>query len=292
MKKALANTERIQEIFLDTQLFYATHNNMPALIEYLEKVESDFSSIAYESASMLIALKDIEAGNFPAGWLSFAEGPALPHKAQVYVGLGWAIAKLNLPFLDTLKGFDEKMYFRIADGCGYYDGSFRKRQTVLSQQLPGYLPAEALPIYDQGVGRSIWYTAKTDILKIQSMIETFPVNRQPGLWRGIGIAVAYVGGCTESELKTLWQGAGINGNQLAIGAALAAKSRMQAHTITGDTERCSLLWFTLAGDSNIFPSNPAKNADGEFENRYLNWITEIEERLANSYNVAVKNRND
>ncbi len=271
MNKALANAERIKDIFLETQLFYATHANMPALIEYLENTEPEFRSIAFESISMAIAIKDIEAGTFPAGWLAFANGGALPHKAQVYVGLGWAIAKLRLPFLEILAKLDTHMYFRIADGCGYYDGSFRRRHTVLSLQLPHYLPVAALPIYDQGVGRSIWYTAKTDINKIQNMIETFPVNRRAGLWRGIGIAVAYVGGCKETELKTLWQLAGINGHQLAIGAALAARSRVQANTITTDTDNCSRLWYKLAA--------------GELEIDYLNWVEQIEEHLLKSFEI-------
>lgn len=284
MNKALENTERIQAVFLDTQLFYATHDSMPALIEYLDNTDPEFSSIAYESASMLIAINDIEACTFPTGWLTFADGPALPHKAQVYVGLGWAIAKLNLPFLETLNKLETHIYFRIADGCGYYDGSFRRRQTVLSQQLPFNIPVEALPMYDQGVGRSIWYTAKTDIAKIRSMIETFPANRQPDLWRGIGIAVAYVGGCSETELKTLWQYAGISGLQLAIGAALAARSRIQANTITADTDRCSRLWFTLvASDTKLIAFKPGEHANEKTEMTYLSWIDQIEAYLLKKF---------
>lgn len=269
MNKALANTEKIQTIFFDTQLFYATHDDMTAFIEYLEKTEPEFRSIAYESASMSIAIKDFEAGTFPKGWFAFADGPALKHTAQVYVGLGWAIAKLNLPFLETLKKLNTQFYFRIADGCGYYDGSFRRRQTVLSQQLPAYLPAAALPMYDQGVGRSIWYSAKNDINKIQRMIQTFPVNRQAGLWRGIGIAVAYVGGCNDADLKILFQYAATNGLQLAYGAALAARSRIRATSMTTDTDRCSRLWFTLVA--------------GEIEINYSSWIDQIEEKLSKSF---------
>ena len=103
MNAALENTEKIKTIFLETQLFYAKHDNMPALIEYLEHTEKKFSSIAYESASMAIALKDFEADTFPNTWLLFTNGPALAHQAQVYVGLGWAIAKLNLSSLTAVK---------------------------------------------------------------------------------------------------------------------------------------------------------------------------------------------
>ena len=133
MNAALENTEKIKAIFLETQLFYAKHNDLPALIKYLEHTEKEFSSIAYESASMAIALKDFEADTFPDTWLLFTNGPALAHQAQVYVGLGWAIAKYNFPFSTAVEKLHSRFYFRIADGCGYYDGSFKRRRTVINK---------------------------------------------------------------------------------------------------------------------------------------------------------------
>ena len=287
MNAALENTEKIKTIFLETQLFYAKHDNLPALIEYLEHAEKEFSSIAYESASMAIALKDFEADTFPHAWLLFANGAAAVHQAQVYVGLGWAIAKLNLFFLTAVKEIDVQFYFRIADGCGYYDGSFKRRQTVINKQLPAYLPAAALPMYDQGIGRSIWYTQKTDIHKICSTIETFAANRHADLWRGVGIAVAYVGGCHEEELKTLLQYAAANGFQLACGAALAARSRTMANTMTDDTNRCSRLWFALTVTDKHAVTFAGVNTSGATnEELYCNWIKKIEERLAAGFTNA------
>ncbi len=270
MNSALQKTEKIRAVFLETQLFYAKHDNMPALIEYLQHTEKEFSSIAYESASMAIALKDFEADTFPLEWLLFANGPAAVHHAQVYVGLGWAIAKSNVPFLNAVEKLNTQFYFRIADGCGYYDGSFKRRQTILNQQQPAYLPASALSMYDQGIGRSIWYTEKTDVHQIRTKIESFAAGRHGDLWRGVGIAVAYVGGCDNADLKTLWQYAAINGFQLACGAALAAGARLMANTMTPDTNRCSRLWFTLT----------VANAVMVHEDAYCNWIKQMEEKLA------------
>jgi len=270
MNSALQNTENIRAVFLETQLFYAKHDNMPALIEYLEHTEKEFSSIAYESASMAIALKDFEADTFPHRWLLFANGAAAAHQAQVYVGLGWAIAKSNFSFLTAVKKLDPQFYFRIADGCGYYDASFKRRQVIINQQQPAYLPAAAMPMYYQGVGRSIWYTEKADIHQIRCKIESFATERHADLWRGIGIAVAYVGGCNDDDLKTLFKYASVNGFQLACGAALAARSRTLANTMTADTNRCSRLWFTLNSDDGVIIN----------EDAYCNWIKHIEEELA------------
>jgi hypothetical protein len=288
MNTAFQKTERIKSVFLDAQIFYAEHNNMEALIEYLENIETDFRSIAYESASMAIALKDFKTGRFPGDWLFFAKGPSMPHEAQVYIGLGWAIAKLKVCFLTAVKNLDSRLYFRIADGCGYYDGSFRHRQTVISRQIPVYLPASVMPMYDQGIGRSIWYTAKADINNICAIVETFPANRHADLWRGVGIAVAYVGGCNDDDLKTLLQHAATNRVQLACGAALAAKSRIMANTMTADTDRCSLLWFTLtAGEVKTVSSYPIVIAVDRNELTYFNWVTQIEVWLSNSFKKEI-----
>lgn len=270
MNTALRKTEEIKTVFLDTQLFYAKHDDLPSLIEYLENTEKEFSSIAYESASMAIALKSFERDTFPNEWLLFANGAAAAHQAQVYVGLGWAIAKCNLPFLKAVEKLHSQFYFRIADGCGYYDGSFRKRQAIIDKLVPVYLPAAAMPMYNQGIGRSIWYTEKADINKICSTIETFAADRHADLWRGVGIAVAYVGGCDDANLKTLLQYAASNGFQLACGAALAARSRTMANTMTEDTDRCSRLWFSLTADTAAIAN----------EDVYCNWIMQIEEQVA------------
>ena len=287
MTEVLLRIERIKSVFLDTQIFYSMHDNIDALIGYLENTKTEFRSIAYESASMAIALKDLKNNEGLNTWLFYKNGPALAHKAQVHVGLGWAIAKLNLPFLAVVNKIDTSLYYRVADGCGYYDGSFRHKQTTMNQQLPGYLPEAIMSMFDQGVGRSLWYTCSADINKIRSMIKSFPAVRQASLWRGIGIAVAYVGGCDDDTLKTLLQYAATNRIQLAYGAALASRSRMEAHTMTSDTANCSRLWFTLtASETNNVSLDPANPVTDENEEVYFNWIKQVDEELANSFETG------
>ncbi|HQW93203.1 MAG TPA: DUF1702 family protein [Ferruginibacter sp.] len=284
MNDVIQKIESIQSVFLETQLFYATHNDINGLVSYMEHIPVDFRSIAFESASMAIAIKDLERGGELTDWVKYVSGPAQEHQAQVYVGLGWAIAKLKLPFLPVVEKIENDYHFRVADGCGYYDGSFRQRQTVLSLQLPAYLPQAALCMYDQGVGRSLWYSCRADIHKVKNKIEGFPAERQAALWRGMGIAVAYVGGCDDAYLETVWQYAGANGIQLAYGAALAARSRMKANTMTTDTDRCSRLWFMCsAGGANEFSAETGDTTGTGNEAGYINWITQIEDRLADSF---------
>ncbi len=286
MNEVSQRTERVRTIFLDTQSFFASQDNMQVLLQWLENIEPVFRSIAYESASMAIALKDIEEGNGLDAWLYYANGPATAHKAQVYIGLGLAIAQSNCSLSTILEKIDPLLYHRVVDGCGYYDGSFRQRRTVLSQQLPAYLPGSVLQFYDQGVGRSLWYTFDGDINKICSRVESFPAGRQPGLWRGVGIAVAYVGGCDEKSLETLSKYVASNDIQLAYGAALAVRSRATANTMTADTDQCSRFWYTLtAGKKNRIGEDPGVPAKIKDETIYMNWIKQVEEELAGSFNI-------
>ncbi len=137
-------------------------------------------------------------------------------------------------------------------------------------------------MYDQGVGRSLWYTCSADIIKIRSLIKSFPGVRQASIWRGIGIAVAYVGGCDDDTLRTLLQYAATNCIQLTYGAALALRSRIEANTLTTDTAHCSRLWFSYtASEANIFSSDLANPVTDVNEQLYFNWIKQVDEGLAN-----------
>lgn len=251
MEEVLHRMETIRNLFMETQLFCASNNSMDSLQEHLEKIVPPFNSIAYESASMSIIIKDFKEGNDSKNWLLFISGLAKAHQAQVYVGIGWAVAKMNLPFFAVAGKLESSLQVYVADGCGYFDASFKQRQTILNQQLPDYLPAELLPSYDQGIGRSLWYSCNADIEKMKNKIKSFPVDRRDSLWKGIGIAVAYVGGCCNSSLTEIYEAAGEHSGQLAIGAALAVKSRVNAGTATNDTDHCERMWFKLAADEAI-----------------------------------------
>lgn len=283
MNEVLQKIERIRSIFLDTLLFYSNNNETDALIEYLEKTETIYRSIAYEAISMEIAITDLQNNRRLDNWLSFARGPGQVHTAQVYVGLGWAIAKLNLPFAEIVEMIEAHLCHRVADGCGYYDGSFRQRISVMSMQSPVYLPEALMPAYDQGIGRSLWYTCDAEPIKVKDKIEHFPVSRQADLWRGIGIAVAYVGGCDEEKLRTLLEYVTINRIQLAYGAALAVKSRMEANSMNVDTDRCARLWYSLtAKSSNISLKNSVENDTSFNEKAFTDWMLQVEEGLVNN----------
>lgn len=269
MNNVLNKIETIKSIFLNTRDFCEKNNDINALQEYLENIEPEFRSIGYEAASMAIALNDLGTSKNLKAWLHFAKGPALAHKAQVHVGLGWAIAKMNLPFLLVVEKIQKPFHSNIADGCGYYDGFFRNRYAVVNRQFPAYMPIVSKSFYYRGIGRSLWYSSGGDIEKVRGIIEKFSADLHTDLWTGIGIAVAYVGSCEENILQTIFESANVYRAQLANGAALAAISRKEANTITSGTNLIYQLWFKMCSEENII--SPDSTAS-DMEDAYLNRI--------------------
>lgn len=275
--------EKIKSIFQEAKEFGSSEKNLDVLIDYLERTENEFRSIAYEGASMTIALMDLEQKNTLNVWYTFNDRAA-KHTAQTHAGLGWALAQQNrsaLPFLESLAPL---LRFRVIDGCGYYDGIFRQRQSIKGQKIPEELNKTMLQAYDQGIGRSLWYACKGDLKKLEELISLFPTDRHAALWIGIGVASAYVGGCDENLLNALFSASQKHQAQLATGAILAARARVQAKAITTDVELACRVWCrTSAQNALLLTIEAEPDLSANATDAYFLWLTQIENKLLLSH---------
>jgi enediyne biosynthesis protein E3 len=294
MTEPLRRIEQIRSIFLNIQMLFAQSDDMNSIISRIESLDPDFRSIGYESMSMAIALKELQSCSAqllpafdPAGWVYFAEHRSSKHRAQVCVGLGWAIAKLNRPFLEIVQNINPEWRHRVADGCGYYDGTFRRRQVVDDLHLPAYIPANGLCMYHQGIGRSLWYSCGADEKKLAAKIKTFTLHMQPFLWRGASIAIAYIGGCYKDQLARIYREAQEFGKYIVEGSALAAASRIQADTMTADTDQCVRLWYEMYNDQLANITSGSLDTFSAAETIYQNWIISTEKHLAKTFNDLI-----
>ena len=205
--------EKIKTVFQDSKDLAAQQNDLTILIEYLENTDAQFRSIAYEGAAMALALKDIEHLKDWNAFVTHADKKQLKH---LYIGLGWAFAQLNHSPIPLFEKLDPGFRFYVFDGYGYYDGLLRQRTSVKNKKLPFEFNAQQLEAYDQGIGRSLWYTFKGEEKKIKEIVNTFSSIRHSALWKGIGIACAHVGGCDETKLRSLLVCAGEYQKELAI----------------------------------------------------------------------------
>lgn len=232
------NMETIRTIFRQVQDTFSGSADMALLHSF----EEDFRGIAYEAASMGLALADLKAGEELRNWNNFFQTQGRGYGIQIHIGLGWALAQEQIdpaPFLPPLQPI---LRYRVLDGYGYYEGTFRKRKSVLSQQGLNLPDATATGAYYQGLGRSLWYTCGAKAEEVKQAIDKFPAERQRDLWRGAGIAVAYVGGASEPLLQSVLTAAHTYHAALKAGAVMALVSREQANFIMPDTALCCNTW--------------------------------------------------
>ncbi len=252
MKTAVDVEKRIElitTIFHSAFLFADSQTDEQKLINYLEATEQEYISVAYEGAAMAMALKDFSLGETLKLWRAFLEGAGKKHRSQIHIGLGWAIAQSQTALNRFLDDIDEQMLFRVVDGCGYYEGVFRQKLLIKKPyaifeelSMPDYIDKIMTPYFAQGLGRSIWYKLNGNVTKIENALTAFSSALHADLWRGIGIACAYVGGCNKEQLATIFSLASVHQDQLIAAANWVAESRIEANSFTPDTELALKVW--------------------------------------------------
>ncbi len=239
---ASAKMEYIQKVFLSVQEYMQKDHDLKALISFLDSEPPEFRSVAYESASMEIGIRELSSSIELKNWKLFYKGSADDHTFHMEIGLGWAFAKAEIPVFPYLKYLQPVKSWMIFDGIGYYHGLFKGRRTVKNQLVPDGLEEHQLPGFDQGLGRRLWYIAKGDVQETAGLVNSFQAKRHNDLWRGVGIACGYVGGNKKSDMELLLKLAGSCKKQLQTGVALAAISRNASESVSGYIEQaCEII---------------------------------------------------
>jgi len=215
------------------------------------EVERDFRGFAYEGAGMALALLDTLIPGRRNRLARFLAGPADAHTYIVHVGAGWVMGRLPVsPERYLARLADPLLRWLALDGYGFHEGFFRWPRSVTRQEVPRRLSGYARRGFDQGLGRSLWFVDGADVDRLPRTIGAFPVSRQPDLWAGLGLACAYAGGRTESEIEVLLAAAGPHTPQFAQGTAFAAEARQRAGNPTPYTElACQVIWGVPAGEA-------------------------------------------
>ncbi|MBL0308383.1 MAG: DUF1702 family protein [Bacteroidetes bacterium] len=270
--------ENIQHIFREVQDSFPETYLLQELTERLDAYEQEFRSVAYEAASMCIALKA-----FPS-WQEFLKFADDKHQTQIHIGLGWALANQSTDPTDYLARTAPMSRYRVMDGYGYYEGIFRKRKSILNQERLVLKDETALKTYDQGLGRSIWYLNQGDWEQTMKTLNTFSEKRKNDLFRGLGIAITYVGGMGVNILNEMRSSSGIYQTQMATGAAMAVVSRHTAGYIPEDTQHICRAWFSQ-DSKEIMKENELIKCDLDLtkDDAYEKWIQRLEGSIVSKY---------
>jgi hypothetical protein len=121
------------------------------------------------------------------------------------------------------------------DGYGCHRGFFRSDATIGGQRLPRRLSAEQRALFDQGVGRSIWFHECADPDGVALRIAEFTPGRRGDLWSGAALAATYTGGADVADLGRLASLSGEHRADVAHGSALACAARAHAGLIPAHT---------------------------------------------------------
>jgi hypothetical protein len=211
----------------------------------LSQVQADLRGFAYEGASMGLAVMDALTPWGGGRLARFIDGPAAPHVYMAHIGAGWAFARLRFArqsFRAFLPRLDPLLRYLAVDGYGFHEGYFRWRQYSQFRSRPPGLIGEELRVFDQGLGRSLWFVAGGDVGAAARAIATFAIDREPDLWSGVGLACTYAGGVDGTALRTLLTASGRHRPHLCQGVCFAAAARVRAGNVTPHTEEaCSIL---------------------------------------------------
>lgn len=226
--------EKIGETFLTGYADAVEASSAQDAGDRLAAIPTRFRGFSFEGAGMGLAMLD----GLPFGHrhhvTDFLAGPGDPHNYLVYVGVGWAMARLPRFAWPKPASFDPLLRWLVLDGYGFHQAYFKTRKYVDGQYQAPRFPWPAgntgYPnrVVDQGIGRALWFVCGTDADLVTRTVANFAPQRHGDLYAGVGLAATYAGGVEAADLQLLVERAGEHRGQLAQGSAFAAEARVRA----------------------------------------------------------------
>ena len=250
-------------------------DDLGALASALQTVAAADSGFAFEGAAMGLALTDcLTPGR---QWFdAFVAGPARHHEYMVWVGLGWALARLPVSPLRVLRRYRSINKWLALDGYGFHQGYFGWRQAITRQRRPSSLAGSAARVFDQGLGRSLWFVFGADPAAVAPAIEAFDPDRQGDLWSGVGLAATYAGGVEAIGLQALHAAAGRHAPALGQGVIFAAAARRRAGNPVAHAELACQVILGLGLNDAAALALRYLPAHGDDVDRYQLWRSSIQ----------------
>jgi hypothetical protein len=277
--------EQIGDVFLQGYHAVLEEDAPEAIALRLSDVDAELRGFAFEGAAMGLTLLDhlsLRQGN---RLQTFLNGPGAAHIYMAHLGVGWAMARL--PWLRRraeryLTRLDPLLCWLAMDGYGFHEGYFNWRREIERHAIPDQLKGYARRVFDQGLGRSLWFVKGADVLRISSTIASFQPERHADLWSGAGLACAYAGGVDQAGVEAMRMAAQLYTPQLAQGAAFAAKARQRANNLAAHTEMACKVLCGLSSEAAALITDVALQSlpgDGE-EPAYEVWRRRIQAQFA------------
>jgi hypothetical protein len=226
--------ETIGGTFLTGYGFAAEARDSAGAERRLETIPTRFRGFAYEGAAMGFAVRDTMALPGRSHVADLMAGRGADHIYMLYVGIGWAMARLPRLLWGRLTAPDPLLRWLALDGYGFHQAYFHTDRYVHGQYRarfpwpydgPQWYVSRAI---DQGIGRALWFVGGADTDRVARLIGGFAADRRADLYSGAGLAATYAGGADSGELERFWEHAGRYRPQVAQGSAFGAAARVRA----------------------------------------------------------------
>lgn len=213
------------------------------LVPRLNAFPTEVRGIAYEGAGMGLTVLDALLP-WKKRLRAFLAGPGAHYTGLVYIGAGLVLPRMPKKPETFIRQLDPVLGWLVLDGYGFYEGFFASKRYVEDKAIPVHLSPYARRVFDQGLGRSLWFSTGANADRIFTAIEAFPEGRRADLWSGIGLACAYAAGVVDrAAIEKLQMLAGPHRSQLGVGSAIASRLRLQSGHAASHTElACAVLW--------------------------------------------------
>ena len=206
----------------------------------LNDASAMYRGFAFEGAAMALALFDCLTPWNRGRLQAFIDSPAGDaHRYMLYIGAGWAIARIpwrRRNFEQAIERHHPLFRWLALDGYGFHQGFFHPSEYLNRQTVPRRMSPQAAQVFDQGLGRSMWFSHGAEAKRIADRVSAFPADRREDLWSGVGLAASYAGGVERGVLDELRERAGVYAAHMAQGTAFAAKARNRADNMVETTE--------------------------------------------------------
>jgi enediyne biosynthesis protein E3 len=217
-----AALQGVAEAFLDgynAQLATAA-GRAPDLHSFPEHLRGLAAEGAAMAAVLLDSLNPLRGRRFDA----LLDAHQDRYAYLLYVGGGWAMAKLHRTRLRRLGARAPLLRWLAYDGMGFCHAFFAGRDGLRRWNAhPATCPATC-DIRYQGFGRSIWFRDCGDPQAVARRVAGLPERHHGDAWSGVGLAATYAGGVDEATYPLLLRLSGPHAPAVAQGAAFGAEA--------------------------------------------------------------------
>jgi len=207
----------------------------------IDEISRDQQAFAFEGAGAACAVLDLITMSRGRRLRELLAGPGARHPFAVHLGAGRGYAMLRLSPARAARRAHPLLRWLAVDGFGFGWSMARADRMVGERAMPDLLTRAHCALFDQGLGRLLWYHDCASPDDVAARIAAYPASRRGALWSGIGFAAAYTGGAEADELWWLTVHAGADGFRahLAQGCAFAVTARTQAGPLPGHVARAA-----------------------------------------------------